>query len=781
MHVNAHQSQYQHRQHTAPPQRHIVMSSSSLGIDKLGFGMGRSSSDMSREDLSGMSGFSSGIITPSQSVSGYTTPQGRRNGRAQPPSARAERYVDALAEVKAILNPHNLALTEEEVDYAVDLDWDAIGDVSLEAVAQDEQEDFVVSEKPDSEAIGRKKRGLEQLRAQLEESDVALKQLEDYLAWFQKDLGSLSADMELLQGKSLAISERLNKRMDVEKILAPKIDSMIVPGHISQTIFEGDLDTDWIKCVHEFDALQTEEERKIKVEEKKKEGEKADKEEVKNEEKAGNKEENAEDKDKDAEDTANDKTDNSAPVALQESAFDKNDAPAKPQIKIEISGPAGHAAVVASPVVKLDPISKASQFQSRLLKDKIIERSRDYFVLKIKQIRLPGVNVQQIQREMRQNKDMYIYLERHYPELAVGLKKAYVNTIKWYYLSNFTRYISCLEKLNIKTVDKSILLGTDDGRGASSGGILGGIYGSSAATPRDPSIATSQELMNTTAKRIRQLEEEESTVMPAKIAENNPLHHWLETGFRSLMQALLDNCNVEYEFLNDLFGTRHAVAHSPQASPAKQTVSRIDKLFQKIFLPTFEAISNYTNELTSTTYDAFGMLICIRICQKMAGQSHGVPMLRAVYKRLAMLLWPRLQIILDANCESLRRAASKPSSFVSANNSANPNMAAFAPIQVTQEWANFEAAILTLSKRPKAVREPVAQCLGRLQNEFESFLTKVSGCLGSSKTKGIQERRETFLYNNYFLVSTIIGDIEGDLAQEQKTHLQQLLDAYKQT
>lgn len=764
------------------------MSSSSLGIDKLGFGMGRSSSDMSRDDLSGISGFSSGMVTPSQSISGYTTPQGRRNGRSHPSSARTERYVDALAEVKAILNPQNVALTEEELDYAVDLDWDALGDVSLEAVAQGDQDDFVVSEKPDSEAIGRKKRGLEQLRAQLEESDVALKQLEDYLAWFQKDLGSLSADMELLQGKSLAISERLNKRVDVEKILAPKIDAMIVPGHISQTIFEGDLDADWIKCVHEFEALQAEEERKIREEEKKKQEEgkvegEAGGEEEKAEEKAEEKTgEKADDKTDDKTDQkTDDKTDDSTPAALQESAFDKNDAPAKkPQIKIEISGPTGQAAVIASPVVKLDPISKASQFQSRLLKDKIIERSRDYFVLKIKQIRLPGVNVQQVQREMRQNKDMYIYLERHYPELAVGLKKAYVNTIKWYYLSNFTRYIACLEKLNIKSVDKSILLGTDDGRGASGGGILGGIYGSSAAAPRDPSIATSQELMNTTAKRIRQLEEEESTVMPAKIAENNPLHHWLETGFRSLMQALLDNCNVEYDFLNDLFGTRHAAAHSPVASPAKQTVSRIDKLFQKIFLPTFEAVSNYTNELTSTTYDAFGLLICIRICQKMAGQSHSVPILRAVYKRLAMQLWPRLQIILDANCESLRRAASKPSSFVSANNSANPNMAAFAPIQVTQEWANFEAAILTLSKQPKAVREPVAQCLGRLQNEFESFLTKVSGCLGSSKTKGIQERRETFLYNNYFLVSTIIGDIEGDLAQEQKNHLQQLLEAYKQ-
>ncbi|KAG5363546.1 Vacuolar protein sorting-associated protein 52 [Yarrowia sp. B02] len=757
------------------------MSSSSLGIDRLGFGMGRSSSELSREDLSGISGVSSGLVTPSQSVSGYTTPQGRRNGRSHPASARAERYVDALAEVKAILNPQNLALAQEEVDYAVDLDWDALGDVSLEAVAQGDKEDFVVAEKPDAEAIGRKKHGLEQLRAQLEESDVALKQLEDYLAWFQKDLGSLSADMELLQGKSLAISERLNKRTDVEKILAPKIDAMIVPGHISHTIFEGDIDADWFKAVHEFEALQAEEERRLRQEQKILDEKAGGEEEGKTGDKTEDRAEDNAEKNADKAEKEEDSTE--PPAALQESAFDKNDAPSKkPQIKIEISGPTGQAAVIASPVIKLDPISKASQFQSRLLKDKIIERSRDYFVLKIKQIRLPGSSVQQIQREMKQNKDMYIYLERHYPELAVGLKKAYVNTIKWYYLSNFTRYIACLDKLNVKTVDKSILLGTDDGRGASGGGILGGIYGSSAAAPRDPAIATSQELMNTTAKRIRQLEEEESTVMPAKIAENNPLHHWLETGFRSLMQALLDNCNVEYDFLNDLFGTRHhGPAHSPQASPAKQTVSRIDKLFQKIFLPTFEAVSNYSNELTSTTYDAFGVLICIRICQKMSGQSHGVPMLRAVYKRLAMQLWPRLQIILDANCESLRRAAAKPSSFVSANNSANPNMAAFAPIQVTQEWANFEAAILTLSKRPKAVREPVSQCLGRLQNEFESFLTKVSGCLGSSKTKGIQERRETFLYNNYFLVSTIIGDIEGDLAQEQKNHLQQLLEAYKQT
>jgi len=68
--------------------------------------------------------------------------------------------------------------------------------------------------------------------------------------------------------------------------------------------------------------------------------------------------------------------------------------------------------------------------------------------------------------------------------------------------------------------------------------------------------------------------------------------------------------------------------------------------------------------------------------------------------------------------------------------------------------------------------EPVSTSLGRLRNEMEAFLTRLSKVIGEAR------KRERFLYNNYSLILTIMGDLDGKLAAEQREHFQELKTAF---
>ncbi len=60
----------------------------------------------------------------------------------------------------------------------------------------------------------------------------------------------------------------------------------------------------------------------------------------------------------------------------------------------------------------------------------------------------------------------------------------------------------------------------------------------------------------------------------------------------------------------------------------------------------------------------------------------------------------------------------------------------------------------------------------RQSSEIEAFLSKMSRGIGDGR------KRERFLYNNYSLVLTIVGDAEGKLAGEQRVHFEELRRAF---
>ncbi|KAK3398662.1 Sac2 family-domain-containing protein [Sordaria brevicollis] len=396
----------------------------------------------------------------------------------------------------------------------------------------------------------------------------------------------------------------------------------------------------------------------------------------------------------------------------------------------------------------------AQQPQSKALADvgplleklilKAIERIRDFLVAQIKALRSPHINAQIIQQQnFIRFKDLFAFLQKHQPTLAGEICQAYMNTMRWYYLNQFTRYKQSLDKLKLHIIDKNDAMGHEDTSRRTtvlSGSKLGG-------APHDAfSIGRRNELLKT----------KDQIAMSSYLADEDQTTHYLEVPFRNFNLALVDNATAEYTFLVAFF------------SPAL-SLSVISRHFTYIFDQTFALGQALTKQLVSDTHDGLGLLLCVRLNQHFAFelQRRRVPVVDGYINGTAMVLWPRLQSVMDAHCESVKAlTAALPNKAGSASQA---KTASAAPHVVTQRFGQFLHGVLALSAEA-GDDEPIVSSLHRLRIEVEAFLSKHSQAqLGADARK-----RNRFLYNNYSLILTIISDVSGKLATEQQDHFEAL-------
>lgn len=369
-----------------------------------------------------------------------------------------------------------------------------------------------------------------------------------------------------------------------------------------------------------------------------------------------------------------------------------------------------------------------------------VERIRDFLVAQIKALRSPNINAQIIQQQnFLKFKDLYAFLHRHQPVLAGEICQAYLNTMRWYYLNQFSRYQKALDKLKLHVIDKNDLLGHEDASRRST--VLSG--SKAAGAPHDAFSL---------GRRIDVLKTTNQLAISSYLAEEDQSTHYLEVPFRHFNLALIDNATAEYSFLAAFF--------CPALSFA--TISRH---FNYIFDPVFALGQNLTKRLVTETYDGLGVLLCVRLNQHLAFelQRRRVPAADGYINGTAMALWPRLQSIMDAHCESVRTLP------VAKVTSATPHV-------LTQRFGQLLHGVLALSADVGGDDEPVVASLRRLRNEVEAFLTKVSqGSFGNDKRK-----RDRFLYNNYSLILTIISDMSGRMADEEQEHFEALKTSHQE-
>ncbi|PTB72971.1 Vps52-domain-containing protein [Trichoderma longibrachiatum ATCC 18648] len=377
---------------------------------------------------------------------------------------------------------------------------------------------------------------------------------------------------------------------------------------------------------------------------------------------------------------------------------------------------------------------------------KAIERIRDFLVAQIKALRSPHINAQIIQQQnFLRFKDLYTFLHKHHAALAEEISQAYMNTMRWYYLNQFTRYERALAKLKLHVLDKNDVLGQEDATRKTA------VLSSSrvAGPPHDAFNLGS---------RIDMLRTKSTSAISSYLAEEDQSTHYLEVPFRNFNLALIDNATAEYTFLAAFF--------APALSYAQ-----ISRNFNYIFEPTFDVGRALSKTLVSESFDALGLLLCIRLNQHFAFdlQRRKVPAVDGYINGTNMLLWPRLQVIMDRHCESVRLLTNAaPTKLAKADQS---KMSA-APHMVTQRFGQLLQGFLALSTEA-GDDEPVVASLRRLRAEVEAFLAR------HAQTHGEARKSERFLYNNYSLILTIIGDETGKLAEEQQRHFEELKQKYQ--
>jgi hypothetical protein len=412
------------------------------------------------------------------------------------------------------------------------------------------------------------------------------------------------------------------------------------------------------------------------------------------------------------------------------------------------------SAAVAAEHPESEPVKASEDIKPLLddLKAMAVERIRDFVVAQIKALRSPNINAQIIQQQtFIPYKELYAFLARVNPVLAEEIGQAYVNTMKWYYNSNFARYQLALEKIQVFTVDQHDVLGAEQ-----SNSRRNVLSGAKAPPPQHDALSL--------GRRADVLKTNTRSAISSYHAEENKSYHYLEVVFNNFNQALVDNVCAEYSVVTELFSTK--------------TFQQVSRKVVEIFEPVFSLGHNLTRQLVEQSTDCLGVLLCVRLNQHFAFemQRRKVPVADSYINGTNMLLWPRFQMIMDLHCESMKRVANSVGkgavaafSLVGGTDASKQSVA---PHPITQRFGQFLQGMLSLSSEA-GDDEPVPNSLGRLRAEFEALMGKLS------KGAGDATKRSRFLYNNYSLVLTIISDTHGKLAEEQKAHFESLLKEAK--
>lgn len=391
-----------------------------------------------------------------------------------------------------------------------------------------------------------------------------------------------------------------------------------------------------------------------------------------------------------------------------------------------------------------------------------VERIRDYFAAQIRALRSPNINAQIVQQQrFLRFQSLYAFLVSKQPQLGTEIMQAYANTMRWYYESHFVRYNASLSRLKLFTTDRHDLLGEDATAAAKARG--------NTSTPRTDnfSLARRSDILKTSA----------TTAMPSHAAEETKVSHHFETPFLAYHLALVDNASFEYSFLNTFFSSRSSLTPTSKSTIDHSTITRT---FSVIFNPAINIATSLAKDLINDTFDALGVLILIRLMQHFAFvlQRRKVPTLEAYINGINMLLWPRFQSILDANCTSLKQLTSSlPNRQSGASNAAGTLLgggasgANTAPHPVTQRFANLMRGVVDLSSEA-GDDEPVSNSLSRLRADYEAFLNKLGASFGSGEKA--KRERARLLTNNYTLILAVLGDGKGRLAEDMKARFEEL-------
>ncbi|XP_035284120.1 vacuolar protein sorting-associated protein 52 homolog [Anguilla rostrata] len=365
------------------------------------------------------------------------------------------------------------------------------------------------------------------------------------------------------------------------------------------------------------------------------------------------------------------------------------------------------------------------------LKIKAVSKIREFILQKIYSFRKPMTNYQIPQNTLLKYRFFYQFLLANERQVAKEVRDEYVDTMSKIYYSYFKSYSGRLLKVQYEEVaDKDDLMGVEDT-------AKKGFFSKPSLKSRNTIFTVGQR------GAVLSPSELEGPILIPHTAQRGDCRYPYETLFRSQHYALLDNGCREYLFLCDFF----MVAGN----------SALD-LFNCIMGKTLSMFLKSMSTYVSDCYDSIAVFLCIHIILRFRAitAKRNIPALDKYWEAVLELLWPRFELILEMNIQSIRNTDPQKLGLLDTR-----------PHYITRRYAEFSSAIVSINQTFPNQRTNAL--LGQLQAEVENFVLKMAAEFPSRKDQLI------FLINNYDMMLSVLMERAADDSKEVEGFQQLLL------
>ncbi|KAB0394382.1 hypothetical protein E2I00_013363, partial [Balaenoptera physalus] len=337
------------------------------------------------------------------------------------------------------------------------------------------------------------------------------------------------------------------------------------------------------------------------------------------------------------------------------------------------------------------------------LRIKAVTKIREFILQKIYSFRKPMTNYQIPQTALLKYRFFYQFLLGNERATAKEIRDEYVETLSKIYLSYYRSYLGRLMKVQYEEVaEKDDLMG--------------------------PSLRSRNTIFTLgTRGSVISPTELEAPILVPHTAQRGEQRYPFEALFRSQHYALLDNSCREYLFICEFFVVSGSAAQD---------------LFHAVMGRTLSMTLKHLESYLTDCYDAIAVFLCIHIVLRFRNiaAKRDVPALDRYWEQVLALLWPRFELILEMNVQSVRSTDPQRLGGLDTR-----------PHYITRRYAEFSSALV----------------------EVENFVLRVAAEFSSRKEQLV------FLINNYDMMLGVLMERAADDSKEVES-FQQLLNARTQ-
>jgi len=363
------------------------------------------------------------------------------------------------------------------------------------------------------------------------------------------------------------------------------------------------------------------------------------------------------------------------------------------------------------------------------LKIKAVSKIREYFLQKINQFKKPLANYQIPQNAMLRFKFYFQFLASANREVAQEIRDEYTETMAKIMFSYFKSYTGRLAKLQFEeSATREDLLGAEESQ------TRGFFF--------KPSLKNKSTVFSVGFRGDVLSTHLEAPIIVPHAQQKNENKYPYEMLFRSEQFALVDNACREYLFVSEFFMVDG---------------SNGQDLFNQILGKTTSLLQKQVDAYVQDSYDCIAIFLCIHLVQRYQLLCHKrcVPALDKYWETLSCLLWPRLQLVMQLNIQSVRDCdpvRMKPMDV--------------RPHYIVRRYAEFSAAIVGINE--SFPHEQMHRLLALLQEEVEGLTLRLASQFPARKDQIL------FLINNYDIIMSIIIERTKDDSKESDTFREQL-------